>query len=432
MEKVQILGAGLTGLSAAHHLLKAGFENFEIHEKLGWVGGHAITLAEDGFRFDRTGHLLHLRDPEIGAWVRGLLEGQTVTAGRNSRVFSHGRYTRYPYQANTYGLPPDIAYECLMGYLEAQANQATIPEPTNFEEFCLKYFGAGFSKHFMIPYNQRLWGAHPKEMSTTWCQRFVPMPKMEDVIAGAVGRNDRELGYNASFIYPRLGIGELPKAMSAGLESYLRFESAPTGIDWKNKKLMFEGGEKSYHHLIGTLPLDELVKRLIDAPADVLSAAQKLRCSPLHYLDVALKVPCKPDDIDLHWAYVPEEKYPFYRIGCYSNFSSDMAPAGQSCLYIELADRQVPVLSELLPKVVQGLIEMRIIKDASEVLFAKVRTIGHAYVLYDQNYDAALAVIKPFLQQAGITAAGRYGDWNYSSMEDALIMGRDAAARAIK
>jgi hypothetical protein len=34
------------------------------------------------------------------------------------------------------------------------------------------------------------------------------------------------------------------------------------------------------------------------------------------------------------------------------------------------------------------------------------------------------------LKQQGVVSSGRYGAWNYSSMEDALLMGRDAARRA--
>src|SRR6185295_20198081 len=164
------------------------------------------------FRFDRTGHLLHLRDPEIRSWVERLIGDDCVLVQRKSRIWSQGVYTRYPYQANTFGLPPDIAYECLIGYFEALRNEASTPEPKNFEDFCFKYFGAGFSKHFMIPYNEKLWGVHTRDVTAEWCSRFVPRPKLEDVIAGAVGKNDRELGYNTSFLYPSLGIGALPKA----------------------------------------------------------------------------------------------------------------------------------------------------------------------------------------------------------------------------
>ena len=59
---------------------------------------------------------------------------------------------------------------------------------------------------------------------------IVPLPKLEDVIAGAVGASDRELGYNQSFVYPRLGIGELPRAMARELPE-IELGRAPAHID---------------------------------------------------------------------------------------------------------------------------------------------------------------------------------------------------------
>lgn len=423
---VQILGAGLAGLSAARVL----GERAQVHERLSAPGGHAITYEDDGFRFDKTGHLLHLRDPEIRSWMQALLGEELLHVPRMSRVFSHGVYTRYPYQANTYGLPPEVAYECLMDLLEADRIKDSVPEPTNFEEFCIKHFGHGFSKHFMIPYNQKLWGIHPREITAAWCTRFVPMPKIADVIAGAVGMNDRELGYNAHFSYPRLGIGQLPKAMARELTTTIRYEHAPYAIDAEQKMLRFADGDLSYQALISTMPMDVLLKLLVDCPPEVREAGSHLRCNPLWYLDVALDVPCGVDG--LHWAYVPEEKYPFYRVGCYSNFSDSMAPQGKSCLYVELSSRETPDLNTLLPQVASGLIDMGIIRSASDIRFAKPRHIEHAYVVYDHHYYAAVDVIRPYLERNGILSVGRYGGWNYSSMEDALIFGRDAARKALE
>ena len=66
----------------------------------------------------------------------------------------------------------------------------------------------------------------------------------------------------------------------------------------------------------------------------------------------------------------------------------------------------------------------------SDVRFARLRRIDYAYVIFDHAYYEALAVIEPFLQAERIISTGRYGGWNYSSMEDALQMGRSAAGRA--
>jgi protoporphyrinogen oxidase len=420
---IQILGAGLTGLSAAHHL--GG--DYELHERLGHVGGHAITLEQDGFRFDRTGHLLHLRDASIRSWIDRLLADRLVLVQRRSRVFSHGVYTRYPYQANTFGLPPQVAYECMTGYLKALAQQDQAATPKNFEEFCLKYFGEGFSRHFMIPYNSKLWGVHPRQITAEWCSRFVPQPKLDDVVAGAVGLNDRELGYNTEFVYPRLGIGELTTALAGDLELGPQLNSAPLGIDWRNKRLRFADREVPYRALITTAPLDALLQLLDDAPPEVRAAGGTLRCNPLYYLDVALDVPC---GVDLHWAYVPEERFPFYRVGCYSHFSPDMAPEGKAGLYVELSSREAPEPKALRAQLAQGLVEMQIIQRPEQIRFAEIRRIDHAYVVYDHSYYAALEAIQPFLEDNAILSCGRYGGWNYSSMEDALIFGRDAARRA--
>jgi len=421
---VAILGAGLTGMAAAYHLKQAGVP-FRLVERLDHPGGHAITIEEDGFRFDRTGHLLHLRDPETRKLVLTWIGDDWVEVERRSMIWSSGTYTRYPFQANTFGLPPQVAYECLQGFLKAHYALEK-PTPTTFEEFCLAHFGEGISRHFMIPYNTRLWGVHPSEITADWCARFVPLPKLEDVVAGAVGLNDRELGYNTRFVYPRLGIGELAKGLARSLPE-IELGRAPTKIDWKARELHFEDEIVSYETLISTAPLEALIGLLLDPPEAVAAAAKRLRCTHLYYLDVALDTPCQRP---LHWVYVPEEKYPFYRVGCYSHFSPDLAPPGKACLYVELADRAAPDLTTLLPEVARGLVEMGLIDSVNAVRFARLRRIDHAYVVFDHAYFASLATIRPFLDEARILSTGRYGGWNYSSMEDALHFGRDAATEA--
>ncbi|MGH7752751.1 MAG: NAD(P)-binding protein, partial [Gemmatimonadales bacterium] len=55
---IAIAGAGLTGLSAACSL--EGRE-VAVYEREREPGGLCRTLERDGFAFDLTGHLLHLR-----------------------------------------------------------------------------------------------------------------------------------------------------------------------------------------------------------------------------------------------------------------------------------------------------------------------------------------------------------------------------------
>jgi len=419
---VVILGAGLTGLSAAHHL-RSGYR---LLEASGRVGGLCTTNVEDGFRFDVTGHLLHSHDPTIRRWLLSLLGDRLVCIERRSRIFSHGVYTRFPYQANTFGLPPSIAFECLKGFLAAWERRRDGPPPRDFEQFIRRHFGDGIARHFMIPYNTKLWGVPPRAMSTAWTARFVPKPTLDDVLAGAVGLHERELGYNAWFFYPRGGIGELPEAIHRSLRAPAELGEEVRRIELRRGVVHTTRGPVPYRRLISTLPLQRLCLLLEGAPAWVRAAASRLRCTPLSYLDVALD---RPPGNDFHWSYVPEKRYPFYRVGAYSNFSSALVPRGKGSLYVELASRAPFRRGADLPAVLRGLIDMRIIRRAGDVRFVRPRRIPYAYVIYDRVWEGTRARLHAFLRENGIVSCGRYGAWEYAAMEDALLAGREAARK---
>lgn len=415
---ILVVGAGLAGLSTAHHLAKRG-ARFRHVERAAAAGGHATTTLDEGFRFDKTGHLLHLRDPEIRSLVLDLLGDDHVVVQRRSLVYSQGVYTRYPYQANTFGLPPETAYECVLGFLRRD----TTITPRTFEDFCLAHFGEGFSKHFMLPYNGRLFGVPPRELSTTWCDRFVPKPTLEDVLAGAVGLNDRELGYNASFVYPRLGIGRLAEALAAACPP-IETSRSLASVSLKRRTATVDDEEIPFDALVSTLPLKALAEKVVDLPADLRGAARALRATSLSYFDVAL---ARPPAKAFHWVYVPEPRFPFYRVGAYSAFSPSMAPEGCGSLYVELAERDV-VFDDAWPRVLAGLVEMGVTR-AEDVIFARLRRLDPAYVVFDDARDEATAKLLAHLEAHGVSSIGRYGKWTYASMEDALQDGRDAARR---
>jgi protoporphyrinogen oxidase len=128
--------------------------------------------------------------------------------------------------------------------------------------------------------------------------------------------------------------------------------------------------------------------------------------------------------------YVPELRFPFYRVGWYSNFSPRMAPPGCSSLYVELSSRKELTFEEILGSVVPGLVEMGIIRDSRDIEFGRLRRLRHAYVVFDRDHASAVETIEDFLGENRIVSCGRYGGWNYSSMEDAIRFGMLAAVRA--
>lgn len=420
---VVILGGGLTGISTALHL--GG--GWVLIEKEARLGGHARTDFREGFHFDRTGHWLHLAKPYTQDLVRGLLPGALVPVERRARVFSHGVLTRYPWQANLHGLPPGVIKECLDGFARAWERKRERPEPANFEEYCRYHFGEGIARRFMIPYNRKLWGVEPREITSAWCERFVPIPALADVERGARGEPPPEMGYNIRFEYPRDGgIETMTRALVARLAGgVVRTATSPDAVDWRARRVLVGGESIPYRALVATIPLPELCERIEGLPPAIAAAAARLRVTNVRYLNVALR---RPPPADFHWIYAPEEEVPFYRVGIYTNAAPAMAPPGCGSLYVELADRAERPADDQLRACLPGLVAAGAVGAPEDVLFCEARELRFAYVVFDDHYYAALAAIVPFLEARRIYPRGRYGSWTYNSMEDCILAGRDVAA----
>ncbi len=431
---VLILGGGLAGLSAALHRGAAmGARPYRIVEKADRVGGFCRTEVRDGFLFDETGHWLHLRDPTIRALVLRLLGDNRVELRRRARIYQHGRFTPYPYQVNTHELPPEVAAECVLGFIEAQLGPGGAAlrarEPETFGDFIRRHLGEGFAKHFMFPYNQKLWTVHPDELVASWCGRFVPRPTLEEVVRGAMGIVS-EAGYNSTFLYPREGgIEALPRAFARELDGPIDLGVSPVEIDWRARRVRLSDGRiLAYGALVNTIPLPELVRICRDCPEEVRAAAGRLKATVVTYVNVA----ARGEGPAHHWVYFPEAEFPFYRVGSASAVYPALAPPGARSFYVEFSHR-----GELSPSVaeaqaIDGLLRCGLLRSRDELLFAFAREIHGAYVIYDREHGPAKKAVLDFCAAAGIETCGRYGNWEYGGMEDAILGGKAAMARALE
>ncbi len=440
---IVILGAGLAGLSTAYHLRRAGCRAFALHEREDRPGGLCRSEARDGFTFDYTGHFLHLRTPEAKRLATRLLGDQLATVVRSSWVFSQGVFTRYPFQTNTYGLPVETVKEVLLGYIQARCCGNLKSEmPRNFEQWVYETFGCGIAKHFMIPYNEKVWAAHPRELTTDWMGRYVPPAPIEKVIEGALSDKAAGEGYNATFRYPRRGgIEPLVRALTARVANarrgtrnaeLLHVASEAIAIDVRRRRVEFSDGSRAdYAALVSTLPLPELVARLRGAPDGVLAAAAKLRWASVFALNLGLRHDLTEGR---QWVYVPERRFRFYRVGCFSNAARSMAPPGHAAVWAEVSYLGGTGFQPAVARrqILDGLREMGWLRSARDIAVEWPLVIPHAYVTYNAPRRRAVATILRYLGRHGIHSIGRYGRWEYSSMEDALLQGRATAGRLLE
>ncbi|MFM8552509.1 MAG: protoporphyrinogen/coproporphyrinogen oxidase [Nitrospiraceae bacterium] len=427
---IVIVGAGLAGLSAAYHLERP----YRICERDLEAGGLCRSYEMKGFTFDMTGHLLHFRQAEIKALVEGLLEGRLARHVRRSFIYSHKTYTEYPFQVNTYGLPPDVVRDCLLGFIATLSKpQGSSTKDPSFKAWILDNLGEGIAKHFMVPFNEKLWQVPLDELTSDWVSWLVPKPDVKDVINGALGIKDKAFGYNPTFLYPkRGGIDMLPKAFLPRVPD-ISYGSELVELDTQRRKATFRTGQNGsqvleYERLVSTIPVPELIRRCTDLPGDIREAAEGLRCVSVYSVNLGV---ARERVTDMHWIYFPEPDYPFYRAGFPMNFSPSLGPAGCSSLYVEISHQPTDAMAEadVLKLVRGGLERAGIFTATDELVAADVRDIRYAYVLFDRHRAKVLPAMLQELERRGIHSVGRYGAWEHTSMEDAIGQGKKLAER---
>jgi len=426
-----ILGGGLAGLSAAYHLGERGARSRLVVEAKARVGGTAGSVTTGGFTFDYTGHLLHLHDAYGQALILDLLKGNLASHERKAWIYSSGAFTRYPFQANTKGLPPAIVAECVAGFLQTVHRPAALPSAPDFLSWCRANFGDGITRRFMKPYNEKLWRIPLTQLTTEWQGRFVPKPNPSEVVYGAVTDNNKLFGYNASFRYPvKGGIQSLPDALAGRLEEgVVRTDSPVVAVDLHEKAAQVKGlGEVRYDKLVNTLPLNVFLDLAVPLPEAVKAARKDLRWNTVWNLNIGID---RPAPADKHWIYYPEKKYPFYRVGYSSNFSPHLAPEGHAALYLEAArpggtrvDRD-----KLEASMIKGLRDAGLLRRSDEISAKIWMPVPVGYVVYDRARTPAVETIFRHFSTLGVESIGRYGGWKYSFMEETILDGKRCAER---
>jgi protoporphyrinogen oxidase len=410
------------------------------------VGGLCRSLREQGFTFDLTGHLLHLRDPSIRGWVTGLLPGGWELLQRSAWILSHGVLTPYPYQVNTAALPlPCASSACSASSRHCatpsaaacpcrrppRSRRACLPrrrargragEPS-FLDWVLDNFGAGFAKHFFLPYNTKLWRRELSEITGDWVSWSIPRPELADVLRGALAGNERRFGYNPEFLYPRAGgIDALPRAIAAGLApGVVRTGCAIAALDAGRRTVTLEGGERlDAEAVLTSLPLPALARLTSDLPAALRASAEGLRHVSVRVVNLGVRgAPAHPG---AQWIYFPEPDAPFHRIGLPAALTPAMAPAGHHSLVAEISHRpeSPPGREESVEQTVAALLRCGLLASRADVVLTRVVEIPEAYVVFDRERRAVLPRLLRWFVERRVVPMGRYGAWDYLAMEDSL------------
>ncbi len=421
--KTIILGGGLTGLSACYH------SDAIVYEKNNNIGGHARSHIKNGFVFDEGIHVLHTKNEYVLNLLKDLKVDLEVRE-RSAWIFSHGSMTRFPFQANTFGLPANIIKDCLLGFIENEFTDRK--KITNYKEWNYYMFGKGFADHFMLPYCKKFWGVDAEKLTTDWVNVRHPRPSLKEVITGALEDQTKGFGVNAFYRYPkRKGFGYIAESIAKKCKDRIYTNMEASNINLNKKEVEFNKDiVVSYNKLLSTLPLPELIKIIPDAPEDVRNAVSKLKNNSIFVVNIAIN---RENISDKNWIYYLGKEYTFIRLIFPSNTSEHSVPPGFSSISAEISyghDNPLPTNKEkLADRIIKELIEINIINEKDEIVYLDTIDIKYGYVIFDKERKPAIQKIHNYLKSVDIIPCGRYGLWAYMWSDEAILSGKKAAEK---
>jgi UDP-galactopyranose mutase len=388
----------------------------------------AASDASAGFVFDRGIHILQTRNQQ----VLNMLAEIGVELSNHSRrayIYSNRMYTAYPFQVNTAGLPWSIRARCVWGFLR----RGSEPEPANYEEWMHRSLGKGFARQFLVPYSEKFWTVHPREMTFEWTGNRVPQPRTAQVLRGALWSKQTRIGTNVDFRYPvnGAGYGAIARALVA------RVPNVHTGyravsIDTRRHAIRFDNGRQAeYRTLLTTIPLPELVRICPEAPDAVRAAAARLRTNSIFVVNFGIGRPALSDK---HWVHFPEPDVSFFRISYPHNFGGGVAPPGTSSVSAEVAYSAARPIdkSTIVDRVREDLIRVRALGAGDRIVATATHDIKYAYCIYDHQRKEAVRTVHEWLKMQDIRPCGRYGLWTYFWSDEAILSGKKAAENLVK
>ncbi|MFH1741403.1 MAG: FAD-dependent oxidoreductase [bacterium] len=429
VENIAILGAGVTGLSAAHRIRERSPDtNISVFDRDSQIGGMAKTIQWNGCNLDLGPHRFFTEIPGIEEFVRNLCANRFVPVERRSRMYLREKFLRYPVKPAEMMKALGIRVSAQIAFSSARACLSRRdPAPTTYQDYIYTRFGKKLYEILFGPYARKVWGCDPSLLEAeTAIVRLRGDNIFQSLMDTLRGKGET---YVSRFIYPTGGIGEIAAQLSRVLsENQLVLstgEARPviergfcTGI---------KSAKKGFHPagaVLSTIPLPALARALFKPDSQPHHAANELRFRALLLLFLEYEKELPFDDT---WMYFPEEDIPFTRLNVPKRFHPDSVPSGKTVLCLECPCNQGDTLfqadeSDLRTLADQYLQRMGLTDcDAAAGLLVR---LAEGYPVYRLGYREHVGVIVDALKEIpNLVTAGRQGLFRHNNIDQAIQMG---------
>ncbi len=436
--RIAVIGAGPAGMTAAYQLSRSlgkGVDAIDVYECSREVGGLSRTIELWGQQVDLGPHRFFSHDPEINALWQEVTRDAYDLVDRQTRIYYKKRFFDYPIKALNAlsGLGLFEATRCVLSYIRERLRRN--PDTSDYEGWISNRFGKRLYHIFFKTYSEKLWGIPCSELDADFAAQRIKKLSLFEAVKSALipDKKTRHATLVDRFAYPRGGTGSVYKSMQTVVESrggkvytetavkrVLVSQGHARGIELR------DGTEKSYDHVVSTMPLSLMVKGLPDLSPELEKAVGKLRYrnTILVYLRVA-----NSELFTDQWLYIHEPSVTVGRVTNFRNWSPSVyGDSKDSVLCLEYwcnfgDKRWEQPDQELIDEARKEIVKTGLV-EAGEILEGSVFRLPRCYPVYYAGYRSDLAPIEAFLSEIkGLHVIGRYGAYKYNNQDHSILMG---------
>ncbi len=496
-KNVVIIGAGPAGLTAAYKLLQAN-KDIDVHilEESGVVGGISRTVFHNGNRMDIGGHRFFSKDPRVNAlweeWMphQGKPSFDDLKLGRNvvlkadgpdpektDRVMlSRNRVSRIYYKRHFFDYPVKMNFNTIrnmgifttveagLSYLGTLLNK--LPDDS-LENFYVNRFGRKLYSMFFEGYTEKLWGRHPRDISSDWGAQRVKglsiVAVLKDILtkllpSGMRNKKKVETSLIEEFLYPKHGPGQLWEIAAAeitkmgGMIHYNHKVQGLKQVDGKVVEITCMNGDGDATSfpcdtVISSMPLKDLINGLNDVPTDIRDIAAGLPYRDFVTVGLLVsrlnlknetKFKTLGNIIPDCWIYVQDTGVKLGRIQVFNNWSPYMVKDPEHFVWIGLEyfcneGDELWRMSEdeWMNRGVSELVKMHVLDDGEKIHDYHVEKVKKAYPAYFDTYRHIDKLIAYLNGIQNLYCVGRNGQHRYNNMDHSMATSFEAVSNIL-
>jgi protoporphyrinogen oxidase len=436
-KRVIIIGAGPAGLTAAYELSKLNQPSLVLEER-DKVGGLSRTENYKGYHFDMGGHRFFTKSEEVKKVWRDVLRADFLQRPRLSRIYYQKKFFYYPLKPLNALAGLGIFESILIGLSYLWWQLFPYRQEETFEQWVTNRFGKRLFLTFFKTYTEKVWGIPCSELKAEWAAQRIKDLSLKTALLSMFFKSKKTIKtLIEEFDYPRLGPGMMWNAVKAHIESQgakvqlgseaVKFYRNGNGIE--RIAVSCNGHQEILQadHVISSMPLTELVKRLDPPPPpEVLTAVKNIVYRD--FLTVCLIVN-KRELFPDNWIYIHDPDVKVGRIQNFKNWSPDMVPdQSKTSLGLEYFCKEGDSLwnqrDEDLIELGKREVERIGLAKYSDIEDGCVFRVPKSYPVYDSDYREHLGIVREFVESLGnFQTVGRNGLHRYNNQDHAMLTG---------